>query len=216
MAVPRSPQPPREHNPAPSRWRRERDEARAARDAALARVEELTAELEQLREANDLLRVETANATPDHDALAADAIEAHEEADRLRSELERMRRIATSGRAADDEAAARVGAWLDGHDPILPKAAVRSLLWQRAELLGERARLADRNEQLRDTLIVATRLLDELANETPCPDDDGLHLRLHGNNPPPCPHLLGRRFIETWGSQSLPELEDRLSKDGTS
>ncbi len=91
MAVPRSPQPPREHNPVPSRWRRERDEARAARDAALARVEELTAELEQLREANDLLRVEAANATPDHDALAADAIEAHEEADRLRNELEQMR-----------------------------------------------------------------------------------------------------------------------------
>lgn len=55
---------------------------------------------------------------------------------------------ATGVLMSDDEAAARVGAWLDGHDSILSKFAVRSLLWQRAELLGECARLTDRNEQL--------------------------------------------------------------------
>ncbi len=45
------------------------------------------AERDFLREENDLLRVDVANAAPDHDALADDAIAAHEENERLQDLL---------------------------------------------------------------------------------------------------------------------------------
>ncbi len=45
------------------------------------------AERDALCEQNDLLRVDVANAAPDHDALADDAIAAHEENERLQDLL---------------------------------------------------------------------------------------------------------------------------------
>lgn len=50
-------------------------------------VPRLLAELERLCVVNDLLRVEVANAAPDHDALADDAIAAREELEQLRADL---------------------------------------------------------------------------------------------------------------------------------
>lgn len=49
----------------------------------------------------------------------------------------------------DDEAAVKLEAWLAGHDPVLSKAAVRAVLWRRAELLADRARMAAELEQVR-------------------------------------------------------------------
>lgn len=64
----------------------------------------------------------------------------------------------------NDVAAARVQAWLDGHSPIPPKGAVRSLLWERAELLADCARMAAELEQVRGErgadLVAVVAMLD--------------------------------------------------------
>ena len=67
----------------------------------------------------------------------------------------------------NDVAAARVEAWLEGYNPILPKAAVRSLLWERAELLAERARMAAELEQVRGERDALQHLYDGREDDEP-------------------------------------------------
>jgi hypothetical protein len=73
------------HLSGPEAWDEERLEP--ALIPVTRHVPRLLAEVERLRDENTLLRVDVANATPDHDALADEAIKAHEENDRLRAEL---------------------------------------------------------------------------------------------------------------------------------
>lgn len=55
--------------------------------ALITLLRDAEAERDALREDNDLLRVDVANATPDHESLADDAIAAHEENNQLKGLL---------------------------------------------------------------------------------------------------------------------------------
>ena len=158
----------------------------------------------------------------------------------------------------NDVAAARVEAWLEGYNPILPKAAVRSLLWERAELLAERARMAaeleqvrkahrrqlgsaifwrrrafqladlipadqipdpewddnssvarraERNEEMHNALTVAAELIDRLAFDDECSLDHHGYCQAHNLHSMPCPHPLGRQFVEAWQAVQVEDAE---------
>lgn len=122
---------------------------------------------------------------------------------------------ATDPQTAADAAAAELTAWLDGRDANDQLGRdLRTLLVDRKRLVAEleqanaataeqRAEtywLVERGEEMRDALTVAAELIDRLAKSTPCDIDHNGHCGPHRvrEAPLPCPHPLGRRFVEAW------------------
>lgn len=74
---------------------------------------------------------------------------------------------------------------------------------------GASVALAERGEEMRDALTVAAELIDRLARPTPCDIDHNGHCGPHRvrEAPLPCPHPLGRRFVEAWQKVQGPTAE---------
>jgi len=70
---------------------------------------------------------------------------------------------------------------------------------------SDESQLAERNEQLRNAVTEAARLLARLSGPGPCDvDPDGAcrgHAGFASGYLEPCPHPAGRRFAETWGTR---------------
>lgn len=124
-------------------------------------------------------------------------------------------------RACDDATSeeirlALVRACEDVHSVINESEATRAQRTERylvmcANLLNdhvirERDALAERNEELRGALTVAVELIDRFARDGDCKlTREGLCWWHNGKPVTPCPHPLGRRFVEAWGPAQLTE-----------
>lgn len=69
-------------------------------------------------------------------------------------------------------------------------------------------------EQVRDALAVAVELIDRLAFDDACEIDHNGYCQAHNLHSEPCPHPLGRRFVETWDAESAETTATRPA-DGT-
>jgi len=87
---------------------------------------------------------------------------------------------------------------------LIPAAQIPDPEWDDSD----ESQLAERNEELRDAVTEAARLLARLSGPGPCDvDPDGAcrgHAGFASGYLEPCPHPLGRRFVEAWGAGQSP------------
>lgn len=113
-------------------------------------------------------RFEIARANQEIETLSSEVEAEHREAEEVHAELD----------AARDHAQT-------AHD-------------QTAELGGHVVQLRAELAESLDALTVATELIDRLTDDGTCDYDHHDNCRTHGLQRRPCPHPLGRQFVEAW------------------
>ena len=123
---------------------------------------------------------------------------------RMAAELEQVR----GERAADDKRTERTMGLL--------AERVGMLLIEVEQVRGDLARarddssevwLAERGKEMRDALTAAAELIDRLAFDDECDLDHHGYCQAHNLHSMPCPHPLGRRFVEAWRTVQAADAE---------
>lgn len=83
---------------------------------------------------------------------------------------------------------------------------------QTAELGGHVVQLRAELAESRGALTVAAELIDRLAEDSACDYDHHDNCRTHSLQRRPCPHPLGRQFVEAWRAVEAEQKE--ASDDG--